>query len=52
MIKNELGLYTNDPNLIEESAIEELSSENQDAYNRIVDWLGSITSILDKLMNS
>ncbi len=51
-IKNELGLYTNDPNLIEESAIQELSSELQDAYNRIVDWLNSITSILETLMNS
>lgn len=41
-IKNELGLTCNDPNLIEESEIKELSSEVQDAYNRIVNWFSSI----------
>jgi hypothetical protein len=51
LIKNELALNNNDPNSIEESAIQALSTELQDTYNRIVNWFNYIVSGLDDLMN-
>ncbi len=50
-IKNELGLNSNDPNLIDEAAVQELSAELQDAYNSIVSWLNSITSTLSAIIH-
>ncbi|UZW12682.1 DUF4474 domain-containing protein [Clostridium pasteurianum] len=52
LIKNELNLTSNDPNLIQESAIQELSTEAQEAYNRIIDWFNSIIPNLENIINS
>jgi hypothetical protein len=48
LIKNELGLNSNDPNF----AIQELSTEAQEAYNRIIDWFNSIIPNLENIINS
>ena len=46
-IKNYLGISSNDPNLIQESAIQAASNEVKDAYNRIKDYYNSILSIFN-----
>lgn len=50
-IKSELGLNSNDPNLIDEAAVQSLSTELQDAYNSIVSWLNSVTSTLSDIIH-
>ena len=49
LIKNYLGLSSNDPNLIQESAIQAASNEVKAAYNRIVGWFNSIIPVLQSL---
>lgn len=49
LIKNYLGLSSNDPNLIQESAIQAASNEVKAAYNRIVEYFNSIIPVFQSL---